>query len=389
MGLQFKHATPSFRVFCGERALESLPKELDRLGSSRAVLIFGASMRRHSEALARVEDALGTRLAGHFDAVKEHSPVSSVESAATVLNELGADAAIAVGGGSAVVTARAATILLCEGGDVRDLCMQKQPDGMMISPKLSAPKIPQWIIPTTPTTAYAKAGAALRDPETGKRLALFDPKTRAQGVFFDPVLALTAPIDLAVASGLNAFSMSIEGLQMCGDDPLTVALLTHALKILKTSLDQIRCEPDNPEPRLQSMVASLLAGQGSDFTGGGLAQVLSHATGPRSSVSNGVIEAMLLASTMRYNAPMTHKGLALLANAFSLRSSTGDELEHCVMVVDELLGNLQVPSRLREVGVAYESIPEIVEHALGDWALGRVPRGADAGTLTSLLDSVW
>jgi alcohol dehydrogenase class IV len=339
--------------------------------------------------LARVEESLGARLAGHFDGVKEHSPVPSVESAAEALKELNADAVIAVGGGSAVVTARAATILLAEEGDVRDLCTKRQPDGKMFSPKLSAPKLPQWVVPTTPTTAYAKAGSALRDPETGDRLALFDPKTRAQGVFFDPVLALTAPVELAITAGLNAFSMSVEGLQTSLGDPLTVALLVHALQILKSSLAQTHAEPDNPEPRLQSMAGALLAGQGSDFAGGGLAQVLSHATGPRSSVANGVIEAMFLTTAMRYNAPTTSDGLNLVAKALSHNSPTRGALEECTRAVEELLQILEIPSRLRDVGVTYESIPQIVEHALGDWALGRVPRAAGADELTAIVDSVW
>ncbi len=389
MGLQFQHATPAFRTFCGERAMTSLPKELDRLGATRAVLFFGTSMRNQAEALARVEESLGHRLAGHFDGVKEHSPVPSVESAVEVLKGLNADAVIAVGGGSAVVTARAATILLGEDGDVRDLCTRRQSDGKMFSPKLSAPKLPQWVVPTTPTTAYAKAGSALRDPETGERLALFDPKTRAQGVFFDPVLALTAPVDLAIASGLNAFSMSIEGLQTSIGDPLAVASLMHALHVLKTSLTHIHAEPDNPEPRLQSMAGALLAGQGSDFAGGGLAQVLSHATGPRSSVSNGVIEAMFLTTALRYNSTTTSEGLSLVANAMSTHPATDGALGECTRAVEDLLDTLEVPSRLRDVGVTYESIPEIVDHALGDWALGRVPRVAGAEELTALIDSVW
>lgn len=389
MGLQFQHATPAFRTFCGENSLASLPRELDRVGASRAVLFFGASMREHGDALARVEETLGIRLAGHFGGVKEHSPVASVEAGVQVLRDLGADAVIAVGGGSAVVTARAATILLGEGRGVRDLCTRKQLDGKMLSPKLLAPKLPQWVVPTTPTTAYAKAGSALRDPESGERLALFDPKTRAQGVFLDPVLSLTAPVELAVASGLNAFSMSIEGLQSSAGDPLTVALLTHALRILVSSLGQIRAEPDNPEPRLQSMVAALLAGQGSDFAGGGLAQVLSHATGPRSSVSNGVIEAMLLTSTMRYNEPVTSSEFALIAGAFSSSSTIGSELDQCINYVEGFLSNLEVPSRLRDVGVEHDSISEIVDHVLRDWALGRVPRAAGTGDLTSLLEGAW
>jgi hypothetical protein len=41
------------------------------------------------------------------------------------------------------------------------------------------------------------------------------------------------------------------------------------------------------------MLAALLCGQGSDYVGGGLAQALSHAAGPRSSIANGVVEALL------------------------------------------------------------------------------------------------
>lgn len=389
MGLEFQHATPAYRTFCGERALSSLPKELDRLNAARAVLFFGSSMRAHPDALSRVEDALGARVVGHFDGVKEHSPVPSVQTAVQVLKDLEADAVIAVGGGSAVVTARAATILLAEGSQVRDLCTQRQPDGKMFSPKLSAPKIPQWVVATTPTTAYAKAGSAVRDPESGERLALFDPKTRAQGVFFDPVLALTAPVDLVIGAGLNAFSMSIEGLQTSVGDPLAVALLSQALRMLTMSLDQTRDRPDDPEPRLQSMAAALLAGQGSDFAGGGLAQVLSHAAGPRSSVSNGVIEAMLLTSVMRYNASVTSDGLSLVARAISPNFSRGADLEQCNEGVDTLLKRLNVPARLRDVGVARDSIPSIVGHARSDWALGRVPRAPEAEELTSLLEEAW
>ena len=54
------------------------------------------------------------------------------------------------------------------------------------SPKLLAPKLPQFIVPTTPTTAMVKAGSAVFDPATGERLALFDPKTRAHAIFIDP-----------------------------------------------------------------------------------------------------------------------------------------------------------------------------------------------------------
>ena len=190
---RLRHSTPAFRTFSGERALESLVHEFARTGSSRVVLFHGASMGRHDLVLEKVVSAIGERLVGRFDRVQEHSPVPVVQEAAAYLADADADAVIALGGGSAIVTARAATILHAEGGDIRDLCTRRE-GGRLVSPRLEAPKIPQWVIPSTPTTAYAKAGSAVRDPSSGERLALFDPKTRAQGIFLDPDVALTAPV---------------------------------------------------------------------------------------------------------------------------------------------------------------------------------------------------
>jgi alcohol dehydrogenase class IV len=270
---------------------------------------------------------------------------------------------------------------------VRELCTRREADGRLTSPKLLAPKLPQWIVPTTPTTAYAKAGSAVRDPETGERLALFDPKTGAQGIFIDPVMALTAPVELAVASGLNAFSMAVEGLQSEVDDPLAEALLTHALRMLAEWLPRLRREPDDAEPRMRLMLAALLCGQGSDYVGGGLAQALSHAAGPRSSASNGVVEALLLPYTMRYNAPVTGVRLGGIADALGAVAHNGND--RAIAAVEQVLRTVGVPVRLRDVGVGHAALDEVVAHAVDDWSLTRVPRAAGSDDLQALLREAW
>ena len=351
------------------------------------------SMTRHAEALGLVEAALGTRLADRFEGVRGHSPLPSVLAAVQALTAADADAVIAVGGGSAIVTARAAAILLAEQQDVRDLCTRRRDDGRLHSPRLLKPKLPIWVVPTTPTTAYAKAGSAIRDPATGERLALFDPKTRAQGVFFDPVLALTAPSPLARSSALNAFCMAVEGLQSGSDDPLAEALLTHALRMLAEWLPRLAAEPAAPEPRLRTMLAALLSGQGSDYTGGGLAQAVSHAAGPRSAESNGVVEALLLPAVMRYNAPVTAARLEVVAQIMASSAtvaSTGDGLgDRAAAAVESFLHQLGVPSRLRDAGVDREAIPEIVAHTLNDWVITQIPRPISREGLHALLAAAW
>jgi alcohol dehydrogenase class IV len=387
----FQHLTPALRTFCGAEALDALPRQLDRLGLGRAVVFCGQSLPRlHGQALARVESALGDRLAARFDRVESHSPVASVEAAAAVLLKTGADAVVAVGGGSAVVTARAASILLAEEQVVGALATRREADGRLVSPKLLKPKLAQWIVPTTPTTAYAKAGAAVRDPATGDRLALYDPKVRAQAIFIDPELVLTAPVRLAQGAALNAFSMAVEGLQSEVDDPLADALLAYALGILFEWLPRLAASPDDPEPRVRLMLAALLCGQGSDYVGGGLAQALAHAAGPRSSTSNGVVEALLLPHTVRFNAPVTGKRLRRVAAI--LGGEPGPDTsapDRAAAGIRSVLRSVDVPSRLRDVGVLESSLPEIVEHAMNDWTLTQIPRPADRADIDQLLRAAW
>lgn len=381
----FRHATPAFRTFSGTGALESLGTELERVDRRRAVVICGASMVREGHVLNRVKGILGDRLVERFDEVAEHSPLPSVQRAARLLETQSADAVIAVGGGSAIVTARAAIILHAEKRDVRDLCTQRGPGGRLISPRLLAPKLPIWVVPSTPTTAYAKAGTAVRDPAGGERLAMFDPKTRAQAVILDPAAALTAPVSLTQGSALNAFSMAIESLQ-ASVDPLADALLLHAIRLGAAWLPALTSAPDDAGPRLQLMITALLAGQGSDYVGGGLAQALAHVAGPLSSVPNGVVEVIALPHTLRYNIPARPGRLGPLAAALGESADTDEE---AVAAVDAALARWGLPRRLRDVGIVADALPQVAAHTMDDWSLTRVPRRVEYEDVLRLLQAAW
>ena len=388
--LAFRHVTPAFRTFCGPDALAALPKDVDRIGARRVVIFCGPSLRRHPDAVARVEEALGPRLAGCFDGVQEHSPLAVVEAGRRALQDAGADAVVAVGGGSAVVTARAASILLAEGQDVHALCTRRGPDGRLVSPRLNAPKLPHWVVPSTPTTAYAKAGSAVRDPDSGERLPLFDPKTRAQGIFLHPAVAMTAPPALVRSAALDAVTMAVEGLQAGGGDPLAAAQLNQALRMLGQWLPRVLDSGQDAEPRLHLMVAALLAGQGNDVSGGGLAQPIAHAAGPRSAVANGVVEALLLPGTMRFTAPVAGAALTAVAEALGAPATPSvTPADLAITAVEGLLAEVGVPTRLREIGLAREDLDAIAEHALEDWSMTRVPRPAGPDELRELLHSAW
>ena len=194
--LAYQYVAPELRVFHGRDSFAALKRELERSKCRRAVIVCGRTIGR-SEALASLKGALGELVAGVTTSAREHSPVSGVIEATDALRASDADAVIAIGGGSAAVTSRAATILLAEGKPIADLSTRRLPDGKFESPRLNAPKLPIFVVPTTPSTAFAKAGTAVH-ADDGARLALFDPKTRARAIFIHPDFVRTAPPQLAL-----------------------------------------------------------------------------------------------------------------------------------------------------------------------------------------------
>lgn len=340
-----------------------------------------------------VSEALGNRCAGVFDGVKAHTPLPAVLAGVEVLRTLKADAVIAVGGGSAVVTARASSILLAEARDIGELCTQFPPGKPPVSPRLAQPKLPQFVVATTPTTAYAKAGSAVLDPALGRRLALFDPKTRAGALFIHPKLALTAPPALASGAALQAFCMAVQGIESRSRDLLADALLMHALRVLAGNLCKLADEPDNAETREQLMLGALLAGQGSDHAPTGMTSALAHCVGARFHLDNGITNAVLLPHTMRFNAPATADRLPLVAEALGAAPAADSpeaEVAVATCAIQNVFAKIGLPRRLRDIGVTAEALPVLAADAATDWFLHQNPRpvGGTADIL-KVLRAAW
>lgn len=382
-GQPFQHVAAELRLFCGGDSLAALGRELKRNGCRRAVVVSGRSVAR-SAAMDLLRDALGPVLAGASQSVQSNSPVPAVEEVAAVLREAQADAVIAIGGGSAAVTARAAAILLAEQKPARELCTRRRPDGQFDSPRLDAPKLPQFVIPTTPSTAFVKAGSAVHDAQTGERLALFDPKTRAKAVFLHPEFLRTAPAALVREASLNTLAMAVEALESPKCDPVSEALLMHALRLVARHLH--RMEPDDIAAREFLAVAAVLCGRGTDQAGGGLSSVLAHAIGHRAHVSNGIVNAIVLPHTMRFNAPATEHTSGRVAD--SLRQGSG--FASAADALQSLLEQQPIPHRLRDIGIAEADLDAIAQAAMGDFFISRSPqRVQGVDDVRGILSAAW
>ena len=384
-----QHAITALRIFDGPGCLEQLGRELSRLDRRRAVIFCGSTLGREGSPLELVTAAAAERCVGVFAGVTAHSPLPAVEAGAEALRRHDADVVIAVGGGSAIVTARAASILVAEGRDIRELCTQRHANGQLTSPKLPSAKIPQLIVPTTPTTAMAKAGSAVLDPQTRSRLALFDPKTRASSLFLHPDLLGSAPRGLVVDAALNTFCGAVEGLMSQSGDPISDAQLMHAVRLCARHLPD-HASLDDDATRSDLAFAAILCGQGTDITSGGITTALGHAVAAHCGIESGLAKVVLLPHTIKFNAEAARDGLDKLAAALGLPMTKGQSEDRVIDAIVALTRTLGLGDRLRDAGVAREALGDIADKAMADWFLKGNPRPVTGpADLKAILDAAW
>ena len=169
---------------------------------------------------------------------------------------------------------------------------------------------------------------------------MFDPKTRARAIVIAPAFVATAPAELVQSAALNAMANAVEALESPACDPFSEALLMQALRLIGQGLAQDLAADAAVRERL--VVAALLCGRGTEQGGTGVASVLAHAIGKRTHVANGIVNAIVLPYTMRFNAPVTEarSGAVLEALAAVPTARSG---QTSAARVEALLHSLTVP----------------------------------------------
>ena len=392
----FRHRSFPLSIHAGKGALDELRGEVDRTKAKSAFVVCGKSIAHKTDLIARVKANLGDKFAGVFDGVKASSPLPSVLDGAAAAREAGADLIVAVGGGSATVTARAIIILLAEKGDIHEICTQYPPGQTPVSPRLMARKIPNILVLTTPSTAMTRAGTAVKDTESDRRLELFDPKTRPAAMIWDDDALLTAPADLYLSTAASAFSGILTGVAAPRTNPVSLGDTLHALRLSLESLPLIRTDPNNTTARINLVAASFLGNRALDGMRArafGIVSSLGHVIDTLyANLSHGDSSSLTTAWGMRFNLEQTSGGLARLAHALGVGDGLPEkEAARCAPdFIEDFYRRLGMPVRLRDASIPRQDIERIAHDAMGDfWLHQNARKVKHQSELSELLTQMW
>lgn len=273
------------RVVFGNGAIDRLPEEVARLGAGKALVLSTPRKGPAEDVAAR----LGARAAGIFARAEMHVPVETARAARAEAQRLGADACIAVGGGSTIGLGKAIAL---EFG------------------------LPILAVPTTyagsemtPIWGLTEGGAK----RTGR-----DPKVLPRTVIYDPNLTLTLPAAIAGPSGINAIAHCVEGLYAENANPITSLMAEEGIRALGRALPRVVATPGDIGARSDALYGAWLAGTALGAVGMALHHKLCHTLGGSFGLPHAETHTIVLPHAAAYNRDAAPEAMARTARALGV-----------------------------------------------------------------------
>lgn len=366
---------------------QCLLETLTQLGLSRPLLVtdpFLAEQGMH-EALLQPLRAAGVSCGVFADCVPDPT-TDSVSAGLTACSAGDYDCLVALGGGSAIDTAKAIAVLARHGGEMRDYCV----------PASVPPGLPVIAVPTTAGTGSEVTRAAvITDSRDGEKMLCMGPGLVPAAALVDYELSLSMPPRLTADTGLDALCHALEAYVSRKANPFTDSLALAALNAIGRHLETAWREPDNRTAREAMMLAATQAGIAFANASVTLIHGMSRPLGAHFHVPHGLGNAMLLAEVTAWSVPAAPARYADCARALGLASAgDGDELaaERLVSGLRGLTATLEVPGPAAW-GIAEadwrEALPLMAEQALASGSPANNPRLASAAEIQALYRRLW
>ena len=319
--------------------LDSLPEVLAELSVARPLLVT-------TERWARLDLPVEQRFSG----VQPHAAVQGVRAAVAAAEETGADGLVALGGGSAIDTAKA------------------------VSSQIG---LPIASIPTTYSGAEWTESFGSRDPEA--RVKAGGTGARVEAIVYETDLTLDLPEGETWGTSLNAMAHCAEALYARGRTEETDREALAGAAAISTALPAVLADGHDGEARRRLLEGAMHAGAALR-AGMGVGHAMAQALGGRFGLAHGAMNAVCLPQALRFNREVAAASLERLGEALDAADP--------VARIDELSA-LVGPTRLREYDVPREELGELAEATAQRPAAKGNPRPASAEDIRELLEAAW
>jgi maleylacetate reductase len=262
------------------------------------------------------------------------------------------DGVLAVGGGSAIDTAKA----------------------------LSAARgLPLVSVPTTYSGSEWPPTFGVRDAD--RKIVGGGGGAHMAAIVYDPKLTLGLPRAETGGTAMNALAHAAEALYVQGRNEAGDELALAGARLIAEVLPLVLERPDDLELRTHLLEGAAHAGEALALAGLGLGHAMAQAVGGAYGLPHGTMNAIVLPAALRFNTELEPDAVRRFGEAIGAPDDPAAKVEQ--------LAALSGPTRLREVGVPEADLPMLADAAAARGGNRANPRPATAGEVEALYRSVW
>lgn len=320
-----------------------------------------------------------------YDGIKPNPTIENVTAGVEACKVAGAEAIVAVGGGSAIDTSKAIATIITnpEFADVRSL------EGLAPAKNPCLPIIA--VSTTSGTAAEVTINYVITDVEKNRKFVCVDPHDIPIVAIVDPDMSASMPTGLCAATGMDALVHAVEGYITKGAWELTDMLHLKAIEIISRSLRS--AVAGDYAGREAMSLGQYIAGMGFSNVGLGIVHSMAHPLSAVYDIPHGKACAMLLTAVLKFNAPATGEKYREIARVMGVPDVDSMDQETyrqaAIDVIQKLADDVGIPKSLSEAGVKREDIPFLAESAFNDACTPGNPRDASKEEIIGIYESIF
>ncbi|MBQ2512507.1 MAG: lactaldehyde reductase [Clostridia bacterium] len=367
----------------GHGAIGNIVPELKARGYKKVFVATDADLLRFgvTQKVTALLDDAGIAY-GIYSDIKPNPTIENVQNGVAAFKKAGADCIIAVGGGSAMDTAKAIGIIIenPEFADVRSL------EGVAPTKKHAVFTV---AVPTTAgTAAEVTINYVITDIEKKRKFVCVDTNDIPEIAVVDPDMMASMPKGLTAATGMDALTHAIEGYITKGHCAISDMFHLEAIRLISASLRG--AVQNTPEGREGMALGQYIAGMGFSNVGLGIVHSMAHGLSALYDTPHGVACAILLPVGLEYNKPVSGERYRAIGRAMEVAGidsmNDADAADATIAAVKKLSADVGIPADLKGI-LKEEDIEFLSESAYADACRPGNPRETSVREIAELYRS--
>jgi alcohol dehydrogenase class IV len=360
-------------VITGCGASEKVGEESKKLGVEKGLIVTDEVLSKLGvlEGIKKGLSENGIQFA-IYDKISAEPTVEFVNEGLKAYKKNGCDFLLVIGGGSAIDTAKAISIMATNTGSIEDY------KGLNKIVEKGAPLV---AIPTTAGTgSEVTVYTIITDTKTDVKMLIGSPFVMPELAIVDPLLTLSCPQGLTAAVGIDALTHAIEAYVSVKAQPMSDIFCLSAIGLISGNLRQAWANGNNVEARAKTMMGALQAGIAFSNSSVALVHGMSRPIGAYFHVPHGASNAALLGVVTEFNLIGNPARYARIAEAMGEDITELTDMEAAqvaALAIQSLIEDIEIPG-LKELGVDKERLeelaPTMADAAIASGSPGNNPR---------------